>query len=150
MALRVLSIKQPWAHLIVSGQKLIENRTWTSDYRGTVLIHTGKRADLDSVEIENRYGIAIPRSLPTGGLVGIAEIVDAVSNLNAPVSVQKDKFFEGPYGFVLRNTQKLPFIHCRGKLGIYRLDPAIERRLRADPIWRDAILRRVPQIEMAL
>jgi len=36
-----LSIRQPWAWLIVQGHKPIENRTWPTTYRGPLLIHAG-------------------------------------------------------------------------------------------------------------
>ena len=32
--MKALTIKQPWASLIVHGIKDIENRTWRTDYRG--------------------------------------------------------------------------------------------------------------------
>ncbi len=38
----ILSIRQPWAWLIVNGYKDIENRTWSTRFRGKVLIHAGK------------------------------------------------------------------------------------------------------------
>jgi len=39
--MKVLSVKQPWASLICSGIKDIENRTWKTKFRGRVLIHAG-------------------------------------------------------------------------------------------------------------
>ena len=42
---KVLSVRQPWAWLIVAGLKDIENRTWKTDYRGRLLIHAGKEFD---------------------------------------------------------------------------------------------------------
>lgn len=36
--MKVLSVKQPWASLIASGRKTIELRTWTTHYRGDILI----------------------------------------------------------------------------------------------------------------
>ena len=46
---KVLSIRQPWAWLIVSGLKDIENRTWRTDHRGTVYIHAGKSFDWGAI-----------------------------------------------------------------------------------------------------
>lgn len=40
--MRTLTVKQPWASLIVMGIKDVENRTWTTPYRGRILIHAGK------------------------------------------------------------------------------------------------------------
>ncbi|RZJ91586.1 MAG: ASCH domain-containing protein, partial [Chryseobacterium sp.] len=43
--MKSLSIKQPWASLIASGIKDIENRTWATKYRGRIYIHaSGKPA----------------------------------------------------------------------------------------------------------
>jgi hypothetical protein len=40
-------VHQPYAHAICTGLKAVENRTWTTSYRGLVLIHAGKsRSDL--------------------------------------------------------------------------------------------------------
>ena len=37
--MKTLSVKQPHATMICAGIKLVENRTWTTDYRGRILIH---------------------------------------------------------------------------------------------------------------
>lgn len=37
--MKTLSVRQPWASLLVSGLKDIENRTWVSNYKGRILIH---------------------------------------------------------------------------------------------------------------
>jgi hypothetical protein len=37
--MKTLSIKQPWAGLIINGVKDIENRTWQTKYRGKILVH---------------------------------------------------------------------------------------------------------------
>ena len=39
--MKAITIKQPWASLIVEGIKDIENRTWKTSFRGRVLIHAG-------------------------------------------------------------------------------------------------------------
>jgi len=37
--MKTLSVRQPWASLLVSGLKDIENRTWPPNYKGRILIH---------------------------------------------------------------------------------------------------------------
>lgn len=37
--MKTLSVRQPWASLLVSGLKDIENRTWDPNYKGRILIH---------------------------------------------------------------------------------------------------------------
>ena len=40
--MKALTIFQPYAHLIATGEKRVENRTWPTHYRGPLLIHAGK------------------------------------------------------------------------------------------------------------
>lgn len=111
--MKIISIRQPWASLIASGLKDVENRTWPTRYRGPVLIHASQRADdLTSDDIERRFGVRLPAELPLGGIVGIAEIVDCVrphaSKWYAP----------GHYAFVLTNSRSLPFVKWKGALSL--------------------------------
>lgn len=122
-----LSIQQPWAWLITSGGKDIENRSWSTRFRGPVLIHAGKKAD-DEAELDvingvhpviggnslmgNRYPGTLCQHAPRGGIVGVAEIVDCVTRSDS-------EWFVGPFGFVIANARPLPFIPCRGQLGFF-------------------------------
>jgi hypothetical protein len=38
MMIPAISVKQPWASMIASGAKTIETRTWTTGYRGPLVI----------------------------------------------------------------------------------------------------------------
>lgn len=115
--LPVLSIRQPWAWLIVNGYKDIENRTWITHFRGRFLIHAGKKWDenVTLADIKAMYGIVVPQRLKTGGIVGVAEITDCVTKSKSP-------WFFGPYGFTLKDAKPLPFHPCKGKMGFFRLD----------------------------
>ena len=66
--MKIISIKQPWASLIIAGgtnirtgaidQKNIENRTWSTSYRGPVLVHASLRADtITADEVKRRFGV---------------------------------------------------------------------------------------------
>ena len=79
--MKALSIRQPWAWLIVTCQKDIENRTWTARYRGPLLIHAGRAwARIPIDDIEEQYGVCIPRDkLLRGGIIGTADLVDIVT-----------------------------------------------------------------------
>jgi hypothetical protein len=78
--MKIISIRQPWASLIVSGVKDVENRTWSTRYRGPVLIHASRAIDkISDDEFQARFGMSLPVALPRGGVVGVAEIVDCVS-----------------------------------------------------------------------
>lgn len=121
---KALSIMQPWAALIVYGLKDIENRSWRTSYRGPVLIHAGKRWDDDAQDAVDSYqhpviggDLALPDGIlfSTGGIVGVAEIVDCVSASPSP-------WFVGDFGFVIRHARPLTFMPCRGALGFFTPD----------------------------
>jgi hypothetical protein len=115
---KIISIKQPWASLIASGWKDVENRTWRTHYRGRLLIHASKRADdISHDEIERRFGDRPPPNLPTGGIVGVTEIVDCVE-------VSKSRWHVRPnWGFLLINSRPLPFQAWPGALSIRNVPP---------------------------
>lgn len=47
---RVLSLKQPWAWAVATGRKKVENRSWSTPYRGTVYIHASKKLDRAAIQ----------------------------------------------------------------------------------------------------
>ena len=65
-----LSIRQPWAELILSGRKTLELRTWITDYRGPLWLHTGKAED---PELDRLFGLS---DLPRGAFVGRFDLTD--------------------------------------------------------------------------
>jgi hypothetical protein len=131
MALPAISIRQPWAWLIMNGGKDIENRNWPTKFRGKVLIHAAKGMTRDEYEWARRFAAPIINDstinaclaldsfrdrMPRGGIVGMAEIVDCVTRSDS-------RWFVGPHGFVLRNVQPLPFTPCKGALGFFKPAP---------------------------
>lgn len=122
-----LSIRQPWTWFILYLEKRIENRDWFTNYRGPFLIHASKgctRAEwYDAVEFARHAvgdkfrGVRVPHvnAMARGGIVGIAELADCVSQSDSP-------WFMGEYGFVLRNVEPVKFHQCRGALGFFKPD----------------------------
>jgi hypothetical protein len=77
--LRALSLKQPWAWLIVNGYKDIENRSWRTNHRGPLLIHaSSSRPAVTTEYIQKKYGVRLPDKLEFGGIAGVVEVVDCV------------------------------------------------------------------------
>lgn len=123
-----LSIRQPWASLILKAGKDIENRCWPTRVRGRILIHAAKgctRAELeDGLEFAEwatgqRYTADL-KTIVRGGIVGTVELVDCVTASKSP-------WFVGEYGFVLRDPQLLPFTPYTGQLGFFSVP---------DSVWR--------------
>ncbi len=108
--IKALSIKQPYPHHIFHDGKDVENRDWPTKGRGWIIVHAGvSKSELD---------MDLPReaSLPRGGIVGMACIVDCVTTMDSP-------WFFGKYGFVLRDAFPLPLVPCRGMLGFFTPPP---------------------------
>jgi len=110
--MKIISIKQPWATLIAHGIKDMENRSWSTRYRGPVLIHASLKVDCSIADVRRSLGIELP-DLPTsiGGIVGVTNIVDCVRQHGSI-------WFRGPIGFVLSGSRSLPFLALPGLLGL--------------------------------
>jgi hypothetical protein len=117
-----LSIRQPWAWVILHRGKDVENRTWPTKFRGRLLIHAAKimrnedwRAGYMAFSrCAQSLGMEGPQALDYGGIVGSVELVDCVTESASP-------WFAGPFGFVLRNPQPLPFRPFRGRLRLFEV-----------------------------
>ena len=115
--MKVIVIRQPWAWLIVNRHKDIENRSWRTQYRGKLLIQASatlpsKQHMLEFRQFARKRGVELPEQFETGGIVGMVELIDCVSNSSS-------KWFEGPIGWVLSRPKKLPFIPLKGQLGLF-------------------------------
>jgi hypothetical protein len=122
--MKCLSIRQPWAWLILNGFKDLENRMFPTRLRGRILIHTGKKTRIDDHVAAMRMlaqikGIRMPplKSMPFGGIVGSVSIIDCVTESTSP-------WFVGKYGFVMRAPNALPLVPLKGKLGFFDVDEA--------------------------
>jgi hypothetical protein len=83
---RAITLYQPWASLIALGFKVHETRTWSTSYRGAMLIHAGMARSreldrmtrsADAVLCQAGYP-ALPPDLPRGAVVAIADLVDCL------------------------------------------------------------------------
>ena len=130
-----LSVRQPWAWLIVSGPKDVENRSWLTAVRGPILIHASAGLYQDEYDaashVIRHHGLSVVlpplRDLQRGGLVGIVELVDCVER-------HPSVWFSGPRGFVLGRRMALPFVPCRGRLGFFNVGALRLPRAYADVI----------------
>ena len=113
--MKAISIRQPWAWLIVHGGKDIENRSWKTNFRGRVLIHASKGMTRVDYETAGMFApLPAFEELQSGGIIGSVEIVDCVQQSESP-------WFFGPYGFVLRDPQRCPFRPMKGALGFFEV-----------------------------
>jgi hypothetical protein len=125
-----LSIKQPWAWLILQGYKDVENRTWSTTFRCRIYVHAGLKLDSNAYGRGNDpnefIGYRLGRirkydawlaahPLRRGVILGEATVVDCVSE-------SKSEWFDGPYGFVLEDPVAYDYpIPYRGRLGFFEV-----------------------------
>lgn len=126
---RLLSIRQPWAWAIVQGGKDVENRSYPTRYRGTVLIHASKgctRAEYEEAceSIAEIAHLTPPplTGIERGGIIGKAVIGACVANHPSP-------WFFGPWGFVLTDVQPVLFKPFKGGLGLVKMQASVLREL---------------------
>ncbi len=121
--MKALSICQPYPHLILIGEKLVENREWRTDYRGPLLLHAGK-----SRQWLQGYPAA---GLTFGAIVGVATLVDCL-HINDILDgaydqrhpwIRTHKHTEGTWCWVLERPQRLEMPSpWRGSLGLFEVD----------------------------
>ncbi|MBN3811659.1 ASCH domain-containing protein [Paraburkholderia sp. Ac-20347] len=147
--MKALSIRQPWAWLIVRPDltgaarevaiaacklKVIENRTWPTRLRGRFLIHASKgmtRAEYDDVEAFLDHfdiDIALPgqEKLHRGGIVGAATLTDCIPSARRTSTWH----MEGQWGFLLEDVKPVPFVECKGALQFFDVPADIATQLR--------------------
>ena len=101
--LKALSLKQPWANMIVSGEKTIETRRWSTKYRGPLLIVSSKA----------------PNIPPAGCAVALATLIDCRPMTRADEAKACCSIYPGAYAWVLRDIRPLRPFPVRGQLGLY-------------------------------
>ena len=122
--MKALSIRQPWAWLIAAGYKDIENRNWSTGFRGRICIHASSKFDkggwvaIISGHMNISQGVqdilAHKTRWERGAIIGEVDIVDCVTQSSSP-------WFIGPYGFVLANPMLYDRpMSCKGKLGLFK------------------------------
>jgi hypothetical protein len=118
---KALSVRQPWAWAIAEGLKRIENRTWTTSYRGPLVIHaSSNRRDLESEHVSLLPAFD-PESLRFGVAAALVELVDVLTVRQARRAFPGDPFVMGPYCWVVEDPRPLRPLTVRGSLGIFHV-----------------------------
>lgn len=132
--MKAITIRQPWAQLIIDGRKDIENRDWRTTHRGAILIHASAPSHVDvaehakcSVFMRSR-GLGLPPSIQPdarGAALGICFLSECVCNTDSP-------WFTGKYGLVLSAPLRFEKpIAMKGALGIWETSEVHARAIAA-------------------
>jgi hypothetical protein len=126
--LKTLSVRQPWANLIVHGIKDVENRTRKTNYRGRILIHAPAKDEYkhgiftkDQLhDIWNRAGnrIRMLRVREKSAIIGSVEIVDCIRDSDS-VWAEEDCWH-----WILKDPILFdkPILNVKGKLSLWEYD----------------------------
>lgn len=125
--MKVLTLKQPWASLVVNKYKEYEFRTWKTSYRGKILIHAGLTMEKEYARLFDKYNM----DYIYGAIIGEATIVDCIlvdaefneslNNINDIVYGNSNHLSK--YAWKLDNIKKYDKpIFIKGKLGLWNYE----------------------------
>jgi hypothetical protein len=123
--IKALTICQPYAELILRGDKRVENRTWPTKYRGPLLIHAGKGTSWLGAGDRLRYP-----GMSFGAIVGVARLTDCILMERVSTGRLPDYLrwmsghlhCSGPFCWVLQDVRRLPRpIPWRGRQGLFEV-----------------------------
>jgi hypothetical protein len=124
MEITVLSLKQPWAELIVSGKKTIELRKWKTKFFGEFYIHASMNTNIEKCK---ELGLN-PDSLEKGAIIGKAELTGIKDyKTREELILDKDCHFAADYefpchGFLLKNAKRIKPIKYKGMLNFFKAE----------------------------
>lgn len=127
--MKALSLYQPWAQMLACGIKLVENRRWDTDERGTFLIAASRvKLDWESLDpmargIYKKYqklGV-LPDydDLPTKAIIGKADLIGSVNKCRLLGFDPSEK-----HHFVIKNAEvfKEPILNHESGRRFYETD----------------------------
>ena len=126
--MKVLTIRQHWATLIMQGYKRFEFRSWQTKYRGDLLIHAGKGIDKEAMKRLAKY---IPKDMPKGKILGKVKLVDCIKcdenfkelYFKENKDIYAKSTFVEKYAWQLDNIEVLDKpIEAKGKLSLWEYE----------------------------
>lgn len=133
--MKVLTLIQPWATLVILGEKKIETRSWKTHYRGEIAIHAGKKVDKSVFEepyykdIFKKYNLT-PDNIIRSSIIGTCSIIDVkrTEELVGIISERERAFGNycpDRFGWILDDIKPIePIRNVKGMLGFWSFDIA--------------------------
>ena len=122
--MKALSVKQPWASLIIMWLKTIEVRTWVTKYRGPVLICSSQKPDADAMDLDRVNDLMdVETMTPLGQALGVVDLVDCRElgkrDIGTPGTVILPELTEKSLAWVLDNPRRIQPFTVKGRLGLW-------------------------------
>ncbi len=110
--MKVLTIKEPWASLILEGKKVIETRTWKTKYRGVVLLHASQN----------------PKSDISGKIFAVANIENCLPMIRDDERLACCEVYPNAYSWFLSRIKPTELKEVKGKLGLWEFDCVLKSK----------------------
>lgn len=145
---KALTLLQPWATLVAIRAKKIETRSWSTPYRGPLLIHASKKLPQDAYwafvkspfsEALTRAGIRQAEQYHPGCIIALVELdwCRVITGDNAPPEPEFSfgNYEPGRYAWHLANVRAFPEpIPARGSQRLWTPDPETMERIRGQQL----------------
>jgi len=130
--MKVLTIQEPYATLIMLGYKKIETRSWKTNYRGELYIHAGKSKNFLKMIDDNTRNLIENTSLNFGNIICKADLIDCIEMTSTFIDELKNENVEefklgiyqnGRYAWVFDNIMILQEpVSANGKLNVWNYE----------------------------
>jgi ASCH domain len=129
-----LSVRQPWAGLLVAGRKTVEVRRWATARRGRVLIHAARLADPRPEAWARVSDELRPLTRLAGGIIGEGELTGCLAYRDAAGfeadvrrHLNEPHWFQPPvlYGFTFHGLRPITFRPLPGNVRFFSV-PGLE------------------------
>jgi len=122
--MKAISLKQPWGWLVVTERKTIETRTWSTSYRGDLLICASKKPT-SNVALRNwfqeSFGCWAMLQLRCGVALCIAKLIDCRPMTKADEKAAMCELYPGAYAWLLADIQPIEPFAVKGSLDLYEV-----------------------------
>lgn len=124
--MKVISIQEPYGSLILKGHKKIETRSWKTNYRGELYIHTS--STIFKGDNTKAFNYINKDDLVFGYIICKCKLVDCIEMteefINSVDSKEKELgvYSIGRYAWILDDIEPIESIKTRGKLNIWEYE----------------------------
>ena len=129
--MKVISIKEPFATLIMNGSKLIETRSWKTNYRGELYIHASKKL-IKKEYLNNPYIFKLvkDKNMNYGNIICKVNLVDCIyMDQKFLDEIKKNKqeynlglYKLGRYAWLFKDVVPINPVEAKGKLNIWNYE----------------------------
>jgi activating signal cointegrator 1 len=132
--MKALSLWQPWSSLIAIGAKQYETRSWSTSYRGPLVIHAAKRwlIDQQAVCVYEPFrsilidaGLELFKNIPLGAALCVVDLVDCQATEAVRHKISRNEhafgdYEDGRFAWQLEIVERFrPPIQMRGAQGLF-------------------------------